>query len=85
MQGNVLNVRTCCQLYSIMHRHVRCEGHVEFQAVKILGNYTMHIGTFAQKSSPQKTVLTVNKWQFLGVMNKCNQSFVEDHYLLMKS
>ena len=56
MQGNVLNVRTSCQLYSIMHRHVRCGGHVEFQAVKILGNYTMHISTFARKSSPQKTV-----------------------------
>ena len=54
MQGNVLNVRTCCQLYSIMHRHVRCEGHVEFQAVKILGNYTMHIDTFCTKKLPSK-------------------------------
>ena len=54
MQENVLGVRTCFQLCSIMHRHVRCEGHVEFQAVKILGNYTMHIDTFCTKKLPSK-------------------------------
>ena len=27
----------------------------------------------------------MNKWQFHGVMDECNQSFVEDHYLLVKS
>ena len=60
MQGNVLNVRTCCQLYSIMHRHVRCEGHVEFQAVKILGNYTMHIAPLHEKA-PLKKLLAYSE------------------------
>ena len=55
MQGNVLNVRTSCQLYSIMHRHVRCGGHVEFQAVKILGITTLcTLAPLHEKAPPKK-------------------------------
>lgn len=61
MHENVLGVRTCCQLYSIMHRHVRCERHVEFQAVKILGNYTMHIDNLLREKAPLKKLLAYSE------------------------
>ena len=47
-----------CTVYSTMHRHVRCEEHVKFQAVKVLGNYmyTMHMSwrTFCMEKLPSK-------------------------------